>query len=80
VEYEIPVAGATPVMPPHPAARASVAAQIRRARSVNVDAKALYLARQSLTSTPELTRRALKVMQLFSDDALELRKSGSKLN
>jgi len=38
-------------MPPQPAARASVAAQIRRARSVNVGAKALNFARQSPTST-----------------------------
>ena len=47
----MPVARATPVMPPQPAARASVAAQIRRARSVNVGANASYFARQSPTST-----------------------------
>ena len=51
MEYAIPVARATPVMPPRPAALASVAAQIRRARSVNVGANALYFARQSLTFT-----------------------------
>lgn len=51
VEYAIFVARATMVMPPRPAARASVAAQIRRARSVNAGAKALYFALQSLTST-----------------------------
>jgi len=42
VEYAIRVARATMVLPPRPAARASVAAQIRRARSVKVGAKAVY--------------------------------------
>ncbi len=40
VEYAIRVARATKVVPPRPAARASVAAQMRRARSVNVGANA----------------------------------------
>ena len=39
----MPVAARDPAMPPHPAARASVAAQIRRARSVNVGAKRFVL-------------------------------------
>jgi hypothetical protein len=38
-------------MPPRPAARTSVAAHIRRARSVSADANALYLARQARAST-----------------------------
>jgi len=52
VEYPIPVARATTVMPPRPAARASVAAHNRRARSVSAGAKALYFARYSATFTP----------------------------
>ena len=51
VEGAIPVARATPVMPPRPAARASVAAHSRRARSVNAGASVLYFARQILTFT-----------------------------
>jgi hypothetical protein len=51
VEYAIRVARATTVIPPRPAARASVAAQIRRARSVNAGAKALYFALQRRTFT-----------------------------
>ena len=70
VEYAIPVARATPLMPPRPAARASVAAQIRRARSVKAGARALYFARQSRTSTHPAYRPALIFVQLFSDNAL----------
>ena len=51
VEGAIPVARATPVMPPRPAARASVAAHSRRARSVKARASVLYFARQTLTFT-----------------------------
>jgi hypothetical protein len=51
VVVEIPVARATPAMPPRPPARASVAAQMRRARSVKVGAKVRYFWRHSLTST-----------------------------
>jgi hypothetical protein len=51
VEYAIRVARATKVMPPRPAARASVAAQMRRARSVKAGANALYFARQRRTFT-----------------------------
>ena len=51
MEYAIPVARATTVMPPRPAARASVAAHTLRDRSVNAGAKALYFARQSVTFT-----------------------------
>ena len=43
MEYEIPVARTTIAMPPYPTARASVAAQIRRLRSVKVGARAWYL-------------------------------------
>ena len=51
VEDAIPVARATPVMPPRPAARASVAAHSRRARSVKAGASVLYFARHTLTFT-----------------------------
>jgi len=51
VEYPMPVARATPAMPPRPSARASVAAHSRRARSVSAGANARYFARQSRTST-----------------------------
>jgi hypothetical protein len=44
------------VLPPRPAARASVAAQIRRARAVKVGAKAVYFARQTLTFTHQAYR------------------------
>jgi hypothetical protein len=47
VEYAMPVARATALIPPRPAARASVAAQIRRPRSVKAGPKALYFAFQS---------------------------------
>ena len=58
VEGAIPVARATPVMPPRPAARASVAAHSRRARSVKARASALYFARQTLTFTHAAYRLA----------------------
>jgi len=51
VDSAIPVARATPVMPPRPAARASVAAHSRRARSVKTGTSVLYFARQTLTFT-----------------------------
>ena len=51
VEDAIPVARVTPVMPPRPAARASVAAHSRRARSVKAGASVLYFARHTLTFT-----------------------------
>ena len=47
----IPVARATPAMPPRPAAWASVAAHSRRARSVKAGTSVLYFARQTLTFT-----------------------------
>lgn len=46
VEYAMPVARTTNVIPPRPAAHASVAGQVRRSRSVKAGAKALYFARQ----------------------------------
>jgi hypothetical protein len=61
----MPVARATPVIPPHPAARASVAAQIRRARSVKFGAKPLYFARQSPTSTRRAYKHRLEIHALI---------------
>jgi hypothetical protein len=65
VEYAIRVARATTVMPPRPAARASVAAQIRRARSVKVGAKAVYFARQILTFTHQAYRPVSQIRSLI---------------
>ena len=61
VEGAIPVARATPVMPPRPEAWASVAAHSRRARSVKAGASVSYFARQTLTFTHAAYRRALTI-------------------
>ena len=61
VEGAIPVARATPVMPPRPEAWASVAAHSRRARSVKAGASALYFARQTLTFTHAAYRLGLNI-------------------
>ncbi len=71
VEGAIPVARATPVMPPRPAARVSVAAHSRRARSVKAGASVLYFARQTFTFTHAAYRldpdiRAFIVCQFLS--------------
>jgi len=65
VECAIPVARATTVMPPRPVARASVAAQIRRARSVNAGAKALYFARQRVPFTQPAYQLGLHIRALI---------------
>jgi hypothetical protein len=69
-EYVIRVARATRVMPPRPAAHASVAAQIRRARSVKVGANALYFARQRRAFTHSAYRPNPHIRALISDTAL----------
>jgi hypothetical protein len=61
VEGAIPVARATPVMPPRPAARVSVAAHSRQARSVKAGASVLYFARQTLTFTHAAYRLDLNI-------------------
>src|SRR5579864_3384507 len=59
VDREIPVARSTKAIPPCPNARASVAAQSRRDRSVNAGARLSYFARRVSKSTHQeyLTRR-----------------------
>ena len=69
VEYAIPVARATARMPPRPAACASVAAQIRRPRSVNAGPRAWYFVPRAEGSPIQRIRHPLICVQLFSDNA-----------
>jgi len=70
VEYEIPVARATIAMPPYPMARASVAAQMRRLRSVKVGARASYLRWIVSASILQQIGSQGKNAQLFPDAPL----------